>query len=114
MKLGSIFLIVLFLVGCNLEKKDSTVVQVTHPIQASQLSVGKAYESPGWGLHWTNSGDGCVYELQENNSEDFTFAQQIYFGKERSFTLDRGGLFYRVRALFGGEVSEWSNIVYVH
>ena len=114
MKLSSIFLIVLFLVGCNLEKKDSTGVQVTHPIQVPQLSVGKAYESPGWGLHWTNSGDVCDYELEENGSEDFSFALLIYNGKNRSFELERGGLFYRVRASFGGEKSEWSNIVYVH
>ena len=114
MKLSSIFLIVFLLVGCNLEKETPNGVQVTHPIQSPKLSVGKFIESPGWGLDWTNSGDVCDYELEESGSDDFSFAQLIYNGKDRSFNLESGGLFYRVRASFGGEKSEWSNIVLVH
>lgn len=114
MKLISIFLIVFLLVGCNLEKEGSNGVQVTYPIQAPKLSVGKDYESPGWGLHWTNSGDVCNYELEESDLDDFIFPYLIYQGNDRHYELKTGGMYYRVRASFGGQISEWSNTVQAH
>ncbi|MFA6980981.1 MAG: hypothetical protein WC209_16775 [Ignavibacteriaceae bacterium] len=114
MKLSSIFLIMFLLVGCNLEKETPTGVQVTHPIQSPQLSVGIGIEGGGWRLSWSNSGDGCNYELEENGSDDFSFPFLIYQGNDRYLALKTGGMFYRVRASFGGEKSEWSNIVQAH
>jgi len=76
-------------------------------------------EAGAFTLAWSETDvDGAAYELQQTDApDDDTSAETLYTGPGREFSVygrPRGStLYYRVRALNGGEASGWSNWIVV-
>ena len=74
------------------------------------LSGGKNIESSGYSLRWSRSKDGCQYEVEESTSEYFYVPFVVYLGANNDCTVQNSN-YYRVRAVYQGFVSNWSNVV---
>ena len=74
------------------------------------LTGGKVIDGPGYSLWWSRSKDGCTYQLEESYSDDFIGSALIYSGSDRVYTAQHSN-YYRVRAIYLGFVSDWSNVI---
>ena len=105
------------LIGC--EKSDITrystqkveEYQISESIPVPTLYGGKFIESPGYGLHWTESSPGYMYQLVSSPTDSFPSFSIVYQGLEREFTVSTNTNYYRLRAYTAGYASKWSNVV---
>ena len=97
---------------------DCSIRVITPPA----LSVeGQSNNSSAFTLSWTSSPpwdseEMVEYTLEESVSRDFGGAEAIYTGKETQQTIvgrQPGNYYYRVKAMVGRNVSNWSNGVVV-
>lgn len=84
---------------------------ISESIPVPTLSGGKFIESPGFGLNWSESSPGYMYQLVSSFTDSFPSHSIVYQGFNREFTVSTNSLFYRVRALNAGYASNWSNVV---
>lgn len=111
-----LFLLILF-IGC--EDTDITryapsvgdEYQISETLPVPTLFGGKFIESPGYGLHWTESAPNTMYQLVSSFSDSFPSSSVVYQGPNREITVSTNTLFYKVRAYSAGYASHWSNSV---
>lgn len=111
-----LFLLILF-IGC--EDTDITryapsvgdEYQISETLPVPTLFGGKFIESPGYGLHWTESAPNTMYQLVSSFSDSFPSSSLVYQGPNREITVSTNTLYYKVRAYSAGYASHWSNSV---
>jgi uncharacterized repeat protein (TIGR01451 family) len=92
---------------------------IMRPLEPVVLSASRPNSTNQWGLFWQSLAGVAGYEIQESKSADFaTITAEFNLGQVNSQQVTRplspdNSWYYRARAVIGGQVGPWSNVVEV-